>query len=80
MLARPPRPRAIALLILAAGCAGALAQNVKPPKAQLWIDVSTGTMAGMPELDMAGGMGGALAGMMGGGRAGAPTPTGSRAA
>ncbi len=76
MLARPPRPRAIALLILAAGCAGALAQNVKPPKAQLWIDVSTGTMAGMPELDMAGGMGGALAGMMGGGRAGAPTAYG----
>ena len=44
---------------LAIGCIavspGAFAQNPKPPKTQLWMDVSTGTMAGMPEMDMAGG-------------------------
>lgn len=54
---------------LAAACftwsAGALAQNVKPPKVQLWMDVSTGAMAGMPEMDM-GGMGGMIGGLMGG--------------
>jgi hypothetical protein len=33
----------------------------------LWIDLSTGSMAGMPEMDMP--MGGGLMGMMGGGRA-----------
>ena len=30
---------------------GAQAQTTKPPKVQLWMDVSTGTMAGMPEMD-----------------------------
>ena len=30
--------------------AGLHAQAVKPPKAQLWLDLSTGTMAGMPEI------------------------------
>jgi hypothetical protein len=49
----------------------ALAQNVKPPKAQLWMDVSTGGMAGMPEMDMPGGMGAMLGGMMGGRAGGA---------
>src|SRR5450830_139117 len=56
-----------ALLVL--GCialsTGALAQNVKPPKVQLWMDVSTGTMAGMPEMDMASGVGGMMGGLMG---------------
>jgi hypothetical protein len=51
--------------LLAMGClaltTGAFAQNVKPPKVQLWMDVSTGSMAGMPEMDMGG-----AAGMMGG--------------
>ena len=58
-------------LLLAAGLAlcaqGALAQGTRPPKAQLWIDLSTGSMAGMPEMDAA--MGGGLMGMMGGGGA-----------
>ena len=56
---------------LAAGlcvcAASALAQGTKAPKTQLWIDLSTGSMAGMPEMDMP--MGGGLMGMMGGGRA-----------
>ena len=50
---------------LVAASGSALAQNVKPPKAQLWMDVSTGTMAGMPEMDMGSGVGGLLGGMMG---------------
>jgi hypothetical protein len=54
---------------LALGCitlgTTAWAQNVKPPKVQLWMDVSTGSMAGMPEMDMSG-AGGLMAGLMGG--------------
>lgn len=77
----PLRWRTIPLLAATAACCGALhAQNVKPPKAQLWMDVSTGTMAGMPEMDMSGGLGGAIAGMMAGGArggaGGAPTTYG----
>lgn len=70
---RPPGGlRAMALLALAACAASpAVAQNVRPPKVQLWIDASTGGMAGMPEMDgLQGGMGGMIAGMMGGGAAG----------
>jgi len=44
---------------------GAWAQNVKPPKVQLWMDVSTGTMAGMPEMDMGSGVAGMMGGLMG---------------
>lgn len=57
--------------ILAAGPATAQ-QAAKPPKVQLWMDVSTGGMAGMPELDaMAGaGAGGMLGGLMGRGMPG----------
>lgn len=64
--------RAMALLALAASAASlAVAQNVKPPKVQLYMDASTGGMAGMPEMDgLQGGMGGMIAGMMGGGAAG----------
>lgn len=51
------------------------AQNVKPPKAQLWMDVSTGTMAGMPEMEALGGMGGMLGGFMGGRAGGASGST-----
>jgi hypothetical protein len=53
----------------------ASAQNVKPPKVQLWMDVSTGGMAGMPEMDMGGGAGAMLGGLMGsrGGGAGNAT-------
>ena len=59
--------RAAALTLGCCALGGAaLAQTTKPPKAQLWMDVSTGTMAGMPELDMAGGAGGMMAGLMGG--------------
>jgi hypothetical protein len=60
--------------LLALGCVSlstvAVAQNVKPPKAQLWMDVSTGSMAGMPEMEMPGGLGGMLGGLMGGGGGG----------
>jgi hypothetical protein len=79
MHASPPGRCRLALLIAAAACSGSLqAQNVKPPKAQLWMDLSTGSMAGMPEMEMPAGMGGALAGMMmgGGARGGAPTSYG----
>ena len=48
---------------------GAQAQNTKAPKVQLWMDVSTGTMAGMPEMDGLPG-GGMLGGLMGGGAQG----------
>lgn len=63
-------------LVAAAALAsfGADAQQVvKPPKAQLWMDLSTGSMAGMPEMDMPAGAGGVAAlmgGMMGGGARG----------
>lgn len=64
----PSLPLRAALLAL--GCcavaSAALAQNTKPPKAQLWMDLSTGSMAGMPEMDLPEGMGGMLGGMMGG--------------
>jgi hypothetical protein len=80
---RSLHPVAAALFAAGLGLAatGAHAQNVKPPKAQLWMDVSTGTMAGMPEIDMPAGVGGMLGGMMGGGasgggRGGAPTAYG----
>lgn len=60
------RFRAAALTLACCASAGTgWAQNTKPPKAQLWMDVSTGTMAGMPEMDMSG-AGGMMAGMMGG--------------
>ena len=55
-------------------CSGALyaqttQQIVRPPKTLLWMDVSTGTMAGMPEIDIPGlgGLMGGLMGAMGGG-------------
>lgn len=59
-----------AALGLATGAAHAQ-NNVKPPKAQLWMDVSTGTMAGMPEMDNLPGGAGLLGGLMGGGARGA---------
>ena len=46
------------------------AQAAKPPKVQLWMDLSTGTMAGMPEMDSLPGGGGMLGGPMGGGAQG----------
>ena len=59
-------PLGAALLALGFGTLpAAQAQNVKPPKAQLWMDVSTGGMAGMPDMDS--GVGAMLGGMMGGG-------------
>lgn len=39
-------------------------QVIKPPKTLLWMDVSTGGMAGMPELEIPG-MGGLMGGIMG---------------
>ena len=60
------RFRAAALTLACCALGGtAWGQTTKPPKAQLWMDVSTGTMAGMPEMDMSG-AGGMMAGMMGG--------------
>jgi len=57
-------------------CSGALyaqttQQIVRPPKTLLWMDVSTGSMAGMPEIDIPGlgGLMGGLMGAMGGGNA-----------
>ena len=62
---------ALSAIGIALASAGAQAQNIKPPKAQLWLDVSTGSMAGMPEIEMPAGMGGGmLGGMMGGGGGG----------
>ena len=62
-------PSSPAARLLAIGCIGlataAVAQNVKPPKVQLWMDVSTGTMAGMPEMDSMSGMAGMMGGLMG---------------
>ncbi|RYF75846.1 MAG: hypothetical protein EOO29_23415 [Comamonadaceae bacterium] len=46
------------------------AQTAKTPKVQLWMDVSTGTMAGMPEMDNLPGASGMLGGLMGGGAQG----------
>lgn len=43
------------------------AQTPKTPKVQLWMDLSTGTMAGMPEMENLPGGGGLLGGLMGGG-------------
>lgn len=51
---------------------GAHAQSTKTPKVQLWMDVSTGSMAGMPEMDSLPGGGGLLGGLMGGMGGGAP--------
>lgn len=68
---RLPTPLALAVLaVLAATPAAAPAQAqqvVKPPVAQLWMDVATHVMPGMPAMPaMPGGMGG----MFGGGGAG----------
>jgi hypothetical protein len=66
------RTRCSALIaVLAVVAVSAHSQNVKAPKAQLWLDVSTGNMAGMPEMEMPAGMGGMLGGMMGAGAGGA---------
>ncbi len=50
------RPAVLAASLLAAFAASAQ-QSVPPPKVQLWMDVSTGGMAGMPEMQMPPGMG-----------------------
>jgi len=85
MQVRPQRVRlsGAATLVFLALCAASplQAQNVKPPKVQLWLDLSTGTMAGMPEMDMGNPIGGLLGGLMGGGArggamGGAPTTYG----
>jgi hypothetical protein len=68
--------RAVALAAGAALCLGAGAQQAKAPKVQLWMDVSTGGMAGMPEMD--GAAGAVMGGMLGGrGGAGASTAYGA---
>ena len=61
-------PVCLALLAAGLGLAslGAQAQNTKAPKVQLWMDLSTGTMAGLPEMDSLPGGGGMLGGLMGG--------------
>ena len=51
------------------------AQSTKAPKVQLWMDLSTGTMAGMPEMENMPTGGGMFGGMLGGG--GAPGMGGS---
>lgn len=62
-------PTSVCLAIGLALCAlTAQAQNTKLPKTQLWMDLSTGTMAGMPEMDLSSGMMGGLMGVLGGGQ------------
>ena len=61
---------ALAAALCAALTIPAAAQTAKAPKTQLWIDLSTGSMAGMPEMDGLPGAG-MLGGMLGGGRPGA---------
>lgn len=57
--------RAIPLLLMAGTAFAQTPQQVvTPPKVLLWMDVSTGGMAGMPEFDMPG-MGGLMGGMAG---------------
>lgn len=66
-----PAPGCLAVCLatgLAIASAGLHAQTAKPPKVQLWMDVSTGTMAGMPEMEAMPG-GGMLGGLFGGGMA-----------
>ncbi|HEY0201190.1 MAG TPA: hypothetical protein VGC24_05815, partial [Burkholderiaceae bacterium] len=62
---RRPRPLLLAAALCAASLGAAAQSNTKPPKAQLWMDVSTGTMAGMPEMDAGSSMAGMLGGLMG---------------
>jgi hypothetical protein len=50
------RPAVLAASLFAAFAASAQ-QSVPPPTLQLWMDVSTGNMAGMPEMQMPPGMG-----------------------
>lgn len=77
----PSRFSPVCLALLAAGLClaslGAQAQNTKAPKVQLWMDLSTGTMAGMPEMDSLPGGGGMLGGLMGGMGGGAQGRAGS---
>jgi len=66
-------------IVAAAALAGFGARSqqvVNPPKAQLWMDVSTGSMAGMPDMEVPAGMGGVAAMMGGGARGGASTAYG----
>ena len=65
-LAFTPACLAVGLCVAALG---AHAQSSKTPKVQLWMDLSTGTMAGMPEMDSLPTGGGMLGGMFGGGGA-----------
>ena len=60
---------AVMLLLASAAPAQTTQQVVRPPKVMLWMDLSTGGMAGMPEMDMPG-MGGLMAGLGGMGRGG----------
>ncbi len=57
---------AVLLMLASATPAQTTQQVVRPPKVLLWMDVSTGGMAGMPEMDIPG-MGGLMAGMGRGG-------------
>jgi len=77
---RRPQARSAALIApaLAATVSAALAQTpparpspqlVKPPVAQLWIDLSTASMPGMPEMPAMPGLGGQFGGGAGGSNA-----------
>jgi len=68
---------AILLMLASAAPAQTTQQIVRPPKVMLWMDVSTGGMAGMPEMDMPG-MGGLMAGLGGMGRGGPGTKSTGR--
>lgn len=59
---------AAGLLALGAMAGSAGAQTTAPT--QLWMDLSTSTMTGMPEFMQGGGLGGMIGGLFGGGRGG----------
>ena len=63
---RPNRSRLLAAAIAASLLALPVASQQKAPKTQVWIDVATHDMAGMPDM---GGMGRMAAGMFGGSKA-----------
>ena len=60
----PVSSLALAVAVLSSPAWGQTQQVVKPPKTVLWMDVSTGNMAGMPEIDVPG-LGNLMSGVMG---------------
>ena len=55
----------LASTVCVACCSAIGQQQVRPPKVNLWIDVSTSSFAGMPDMESMGAGGGLLGGLMG---------------